>query len=69
MNNTKKAQMDLAAKMLKAKIDINEIILMSGLSREEIEKINIDVKPDDSKMDIMDKLDNIDFDMEDILEP
>lgn len=39
MNNTKKAQVELAEKLLHVNIDIDEVVTMSGLTREEVEKL------------------------------
>lgn len=69
MNNTKKAQIDLATKMLKAKIDISEIALMSGLSTSELEELKKTVKPKEAAKDVMDTLDNIDISLDDIFTP
>ena len=38
MNNTTKAKYDLAEKMLKARINAQEVVLMSGLSEEEVKR-------------------------------
>ena len=44
MNNTTKAKYDLAASMLKGNIPIEEVVLMSGLSEEEVKKLKIELK-------------------------
>lgn len=47
MNNTTKAKHDLAARMLKVNISIDEIALMSGLTVDEIQRIKANLKPED----------------------
>ena len=39
MNNSTKAKYELAEKMLKGHIDIDEVVLMSGLSKDEVTKL------------------------------
>lgn len=39
MNNTEKAKLDAARRMLKGKIDINEVSVMMGLSLEQLQPI------------------------------
>lgn len=39
MNNTEKAKLDAAKRMLKGKIDINEVSEMMGLSLEQLQPI------------------------------
>lgn len=39
MNNTTKAKYDLAEKMLKGRIDIDEVVMMSGLDKKEVQEI------------------------------
>lgn len=38
MNNSTKALYDMAERMLKGHIDVDEVVTMSGLPKEEIEK-------------------------------
>ncbi len=44
MNNTTKAKYDLASKMLKGNIPVEEVVLMSGLSEEEVKKLKFELK-------------------------
>lgn len=67
MNNTKKAQYELATKMLKGKIDVEEVILMSGLSKEEVEKIKEEVNPTNPEIEMLKNLDNVDLNIGEIL--
>lgn len=67
MNNTKKAQYELAAKMLKGKIDVEEVVLMSGLSTEEVEKLKEEVVPHNTEAEILKNLDTVDLNIGEIL--
>lgn len=44
MNNTTKARYDLAARMLKGSIPVEEVVLMSGLSEEEVLKLKRELR-------------------------
>ena len=44
MNKTTKAKYDLATRMLKVDISIDEVALMSGLTVEEIEKLKAGIE-------------------------
>ena len=44
MNNTTKAKYDLAARMLKGNIPVEEVVLMSGLSEEEVNKLKFEMR-------------------------
>ncbi len=43
MNNTTKAKYELAAKMLKARIDEAEIMMMSGLTEDQIKRLKTEL--------------------------
>lgn len=43
MNNTTKAKYELASKMLKAKIEDSEVMLMSGLTEAEIKRLKTEL--------------------------
>ena len=47
MNKTTKAKYDLATRMLKVDISIDEVALMSGLTIEEIEKLKAGIEPEE----------------------
>ena len=44
MNKTTKAKYDLATRMLKVDISIDEVALMSGLTIDEIEKLKAGIE-------------------------
>jgi hypothetical protein len=44
MNNTTKAKYDLAARMLKGNIPVEEVVAMSGLSEEEVKKLQFELR-------------------------
>lgn len=67
MNNTTKAKYELATKMLKGKIDVDEVVLMSGLSKEEVEKLKEEVNPTNPEIEMLKRLDNVDLDIGEIL--
>ncbi len=67
MNNTKKAQYELATKMLKGRIEIDEVALMSGLSVEELEKLKEEVDPSNPDVELLKNLDNVDLNIGQIL--
>ena len=47
MNKTTKANYDLATRMLKVDISIDEVALMSGLTIDEIEKLKAGIEPEE----------------------
>lgn len=47
MNKTTKAKYDLATRMLKVDISVNEVALMSGLTVDEIEKLKAGIEPEE----------------------
>lgn len=46
-NKTTKAKYDLATRMLKVDISIDEVALMSGLTIDEIEKLKAGIEPEE----------------------
>ena len=67
MNNTNKAKYELATKMLKGHIDIDEVVLMSGLSKEVVEQLNEEINPKNSEAQIIKDLDTVDLNIGKIL--
>ncbi len=67
MNNTTKGQYELARKMLKGHIDIDEVVLMSGLSKEIVEQLNEEINPKNSEIQILKDLDTVDLNIGEIL--
>lgn len=67
MNNTNKAKYELATKMLKGHIDIDEVVLMSGLSKEVVEQLNEEINPKNSEAQIIKDLDTVDLNIGQIL--
>ncbi len=53
MNRTNKAKRDLAIRMLKVDISIDEVALMSGLTIEELNAIKSDLDKNDSEANAM----------------
>ena len=47
MNKTTKAKYDLATRMLKVDISIDEVAIMSGLTIDEIEKLKAGIEPEE----------------------
>lgn len=47
MNKTTKAKYDLATRMLKVDISVDEVALMSGLTLDEIEKLKAGIEPEE----------------------
>lgn len=56
LNNTTKAKYDMAEKMLKGRIEVDEVVLMTGLPKEDIEKLKkeLDDKNPANKFEGMD---------------
>lgn len=67
MNNTTKAKYELATKMLKGRIDVSEVVLMSGLQLEEVLKIKESIEPNSSDAEILKNLDTVDLNIGEIL--
>ncbi len=47
MNKTTKAKYDLATRMLKVDISVDEVALMSGLTVDEIKKLKAGIEPEE----------------------
>ena len=62
MNNTKKRQVEIAKNMLDVEIPFEDIVEMSGLTLEEVEKLSKDVI-----IRVRDTEDVINFDLKDAL--
>ena len=58
MNNTTKAKYDLAARMLKGNIPVEEVVAMSGLSEEEVKKLQFELRDEIQDKRAMMGLDN-----------
>ena len=67
MNNTDKAKLDVARRMLKGKIEVDEVILMTGLDKKVIEDLNEEINPKNSDAAILENLDNVDLDIGQLL--
>ena len=67
MNNTTKGQYELARKMLTGHIDIDEVVLMSGLSKEIVEQLNDEINPKNSEVQMLKDLDTVDLNIGEIL--
>ena len=67
MNNTMKGKYELARKMLKGKIDMDEVVLMSGLSKEIVEQLKEEVDPSNPEIEMLKNLDNVDLNIGEIL--
>ena len=67
MNNTTKAKYEVATRMLKGKIDVDEVAMMTGLPLLEIEKLKEEVTPNESEVEILKNLDTVDFNVSDII--
>lgn len=67
MNNTTKAKVELAKKMLKGKIDIDEVAIMTGLPEEQLKTIADEVVPKNTDAEILKNLDTVDLNIGPIL--
>ncbi|MBE5946434.1 MAG: hypothetical protein E7259_05760 [Lachnospiraceae bacterium] len=67
MNNTTKQKYELARKMLKGKIEIDEVALMTGLDKTVLEKLNEEINPHNSDVEILKNLDTVDLNIGEIL--
>ena len=65
MNNTTKAKYELAEKMLKGKIDIEEVAMMMNLTVEELKPIKEEI--DEEVRKVYGNVDAYDFDMKQVL--
>jgi hypothetical protein len=67
MNNTEKAKVDVAKRMLKGKIPADEVILMTGLDESLVKKLEEDITPEVREAKILQGLDNTDLNIGEIL--
>ncbi len=67
MNNTDKAKLDVAKRMLKGKIEVDEVVLMTGIDKKIIEDLNEEINPKNSDAAILENLDNVDLDIGQLL--
>ncbi|MBQ7706691.1 MAG: hypothetical protein IJT72_02790 [Lachnospiraceae bacterium] len=67
MNKTDKAKLDVARRMLKGKIEVDEVVLMTGLDKKIIEDLNEEINPKNSDAAILENLDNVDLDIGQLL--
>lgn len=67
MNNTTKAKYNMAEKMLKGHIDIDEVVLMSGLTKEEVQSIYDKLENENPEAKFLKGLDFQDFDLGPVL--
>ncbi|MBR1816683.1 MAG: hypothetical protein IJ763_08280 [Lachnospiraceae bacterium] len=67
MNNTDKAKLDVARRMLKGKIEVDEVVLMTGLDKATIKKLDEEINPKNSDAAILQNLDNVDLDIGQLL--
>lgn len=67
MNNTTKQKYELAEKMLKGRIEIAEVALMTGLSEDVLKELKEKVAPENKDVQILKNLDNTDLDIGQIL--
>lgn len=65
MNNTDKAKLDAAKRMLKGKIDVEEVSMMLGISIEELKPIKEEI--DEEIRKVYGNTDAYDFDMNQVL--
>ena len=67
MNNSTKAKYELAEKMLKGHIDIDEVVLMSGLSKDEVTKLADGLEINNPEVQRLKDLDTVDLNIGEIL--
>ncbi len=65
MNNSEKARYDAAKRMLKGKIDIEEVAMMMNLTVEELKPIKDEI--DEEVRKVYGNIDAYDFDMKQVL--
>lgn len=61
MNNTTKAKYDFARRMLKGKIEPEEVAMMTELPLDEIIKLDEEINPKNTDAEIIKAHDNVDF--------
>jgi hypothetical protein len=57
----------MATRMLKGKIDVEEVAMMSGLSIEEVQKLKDEVVPHNSEVEMLQNLDTVDLNIGEVL--
>lgn len=67
MNNTTKQKYDVATRMLKGRIDVEEVAMMTGLPKDELEKLKEEVVPNNTDAEILKNLDTVDLDIGELL--
>lgn len=67
MNNTTKAKYELAKKMLAGSIDVDEVVLMSGLPKNEVEQLKTEITPVSPEIQKLQELDTVDLNIGQIL--
>ncbi len=67
MNNTDKAKLDVARRMLKGKIEVEEVAMMTDINIETIKKLDEEINPKNSDAAILENLDNVDLDIGQLL--
>ena len=67
MNNTEKEKYDLARRMLKGKIPVEEVNLMTGIDIEKLKALEEEVAPEVRDAKILQGLDNADLNIGEIL--
>jgi hypothetical protein len=67
MNNTEKAKVDVARRMLKGKIPADEVILMTGIDESLVKKLEEEIAPEVREAKILQGLDNTDLNIGEIL--
>lgn len=53
--------------MLKGRIDVEEVALMTGLPKDELEKLKEEVVPNNTDAEILKNLDTVDLDIGELL--
>ncbi|MBR4513380.1 MAG: hypothetical protein IKO61_00630 [Lachnospiraceae bacterium] len=63
MNKTTKAKYDVAERMLKGRIDVDEVVMMTGLDKKLVEELKEKVVPRNPDAEVLEKLDTVDLDI------
>ena len=67
MNNTERAKVDVARRMLKGKLPVEEVQQMTGLDMDFLKKLVEEVAPEVREAKILQGLDNTDLNIGEIL--
>jgi len=67
MNNTERAKVDVARRMLKGKLPVEEVQQMTGLDMDFLKKLEEEVAPEVREAKILQGLDNTDLNIGEIL--